>query len=218
MITRGVRKLSFDSFRHLHSLDMNFHKTSSKNTVFAINRALRSIETGLRFVLGFFTPIAVEFLLLCGMLGFYCGPQYIANMILTLACYTAYSKVVSDSRRVQIRTRKNSEKASEFYLNESIMNFETVKAFNNEKMENQRYSDLIDKLRSNAMDVQKSLSQLNVGQSVIFLTGLSLNLMMAANEVCNGTMTPGDFVMISAYFQQLAGPLFNMGTLFREVA
>ena len=74
MITRGVRKLSFDSFKHLHSLDMNFHKTSSKNTVFAINRALRSIETGLRFVLGFFTPIAVEFMLLCGMLGFYCGP------------------------------------------------------------------------------------------------------------------------------------------------
>ena len=79
-------------------------------------------------------------------------------MILTLGCYTAFSKVVSDSRRVQIRTRKNSEKASEFYLNESIMNFETVKAFNNEKMENQRYSDLIDRLKSNAMDVQRSLS------------------------------------------------------------
>ena len=68
------------------------------------------------------------------------------------------------------------------------------------------------------MDVQKSLSQLNIGQAIIFLSGLTLNLMMAANEVCNGTMTPGDFVMISAYFTQLAGPLFNMGTLFREVA
>ena len=68
------------------------------------------------------------------------------------------------------------------------------------------------------MEVQLSLGQLNVGQSAIFLSGLSLNLLMAANEVCNGTMTPGDFVMISAYFSQLAGPLFNMGTLFREVA
>ena len=132
MITRGVRKLSFDSFKHLHSLDMNYHKTSSKNTVFAINRALRSIENGLRFVLGFFTPIAVEFILIWGMLGLYCGPHYLANMLLTLFCYTVYSKKVSDSRRVEIRIKKDTEKASEFYLNESIMNYETVKSFNNE--------------------------------------------------------------------------------------
>ena len=103
-------------------------------------------------------------------------------------------------------------------MNESIMNYETVKAFNNEKLEYNRYETLLQKLRRNAVEVQLSLGQLNVGQSAIFLTGLSLNLLMAANEVCNGTMTPGDFVMISAYFSQLAGPLFNMGTLFREVA
>ena len=67
-IQNGIRKISFDAFQHLHSLDLSFHKTSSKNTVFAINRALRSIDSGLRFTLGFFTPIAIEFLLLCCML------------------------------------------------------------------------------------------------------------------------------------------------------
>ena len=67
-IQHGIRKISFDSFQHLHSLDLNYHKTSSKNTVFAINRALRSIDSGLRFTLGFFTPVAVEFFLLCFML------------------------------------------------------------------------------------------------------------------------------------------------------
>ena len=153
LITSGVRKLSMDSFTHLHSLDMNFHKTSSKNTVFAINRALRSVETGLRFVLSFFTPIAMEFTMLCAVLGFYCGPQYLANMILTLGLYTYFSKTLSDKRRVQIREKKDSEKASEFYLNESIMNFETVKAFNNERLENNRYETLIQKLRKNAEDV-----------------------------------------------------------------
>ena len=200
LITTGVRKLSMDSFTHLHSLDMNFHKTSSKNTVFAINRALRSVETGLRFVLSFFTPIAMEFTMLCAVLGFYCGPQYLANMLITLGFYTYYSKVVSEGRRVEMREKKNSEKDSEFYLNESIMNYETVKAFNNEKMENSRYKGLIDRLKNNSMMVQMSLSKLNVGQSVIFLTGLTLNLAMAANEVVNGTMTPGDFVMLAAYF------------------
>ena len=100
MIQNGLKRLSFDSFTHLHSLDLNFHKTSSKNTTFAINRALRSIESGMRFALGFFTPVFVEFILLCGMLQFYCGPQYLANMILTLGLYTYFSKTFSDKRRV----------------------------------------------------------------------------------------------------------------------
>ena len=147
----------------MHSLDLNFHKTSSKNTTFAINRALRSIESGMRFALGFFTPVFVEFILLCGMLQFYCGSKYLVNMLITLGLYTYFSKTFSDKRRVQIRTKKNSEKASEFYLNESIMNYESVKTFNNEKLENTRYYDLLSKLKSNVIDVQKSLSQLNVG-------------------------------------------------------
>ena len=100
MIQSGIKRLSFDSFTHLHSLDLNFHKTSSKNTTFAINRALRSIESGMRFALGFFTPVFVEFILLCGMLQFYCGPQYLANMVLTLGLYTYFSKTISDKRRV----------------------------------------------------------------------------------------------------------------------
>ena len=64
-------------------------------------------------------------------------------MMITLGLYTYFSKTFSDKRRVQIRTKKNAEKASEFYLNESIMNYETVKAFNNEKLENNRYEDLL---------------------------------------------------------------------------
>ena len=84
----------------MHNLDLNFHKTSSKNTVFAINRAIKSLEQGMRFSLGFFAPIFVEFILLCGMLNFYCGPKYLANMMLTLAAYTYFSKTFSDKRRV----------------------------------------------------------------------------------------------------------------------
>lgn len=67
------------------------------------------------------------------------------------------------------------------------------------------------------MTVQKSLSKLNCGQNIIFSAGSIINLLMAANDVSMGKMTPGDFFMINAYFMQLAGPLFNMGTLFREV-
>jgi ABC-type bacteriocin/lantibiotic exporter with double-glycine peptidase domain len=102
-IQHGIRKISFDAFQHLHSLDLNYHKTSSKNTVFAINRALRSIDSGLRFTLGFFTPVAVEFLLLCFMLQFYCGPKYLGNMLFTLGLYTLYTKQISNYRREEMR-------------------------------------------------------------------------------------------------------------------
>jgi len=163
MIQNGIRKISYDAFKHLHKLDLTFHKTSSKNTVFAINRAFRSIESGLRFTLGFFTPVAIEFLFLCCMLQFYCGPKYLFNMLATLGLYTYFSKTLSAMRRVEIRQRKDADKNSEFYLNESIMNYETVKAFNNELLENSRYKDLLEKLRMCARNVQKSLSELNIG-------------------------------------------------------
>lgn len=180
----------------MHALDIYFHKISSKNTVFAINKAIRSIESVLRFTLGFFTPVAFEFLLLCGTLQFYCGTPYLANILVTLSLYTIFSKRYSTYRQKIIRQRKNHEKASEFYLNESIMNYETVKAFNNEKLELTRYSKLLNKLKESATLVQTSLSNLNVGQTFIFSTGLTVNLLLAAWDVSNGKLTPGDFVMI----------------------
>jgi len=82
---------------------MNFHKTSSKNTVFAINRAIRSIESALRFGLGFATPVALEFIMLCSMIQLVCGPKYLFNMLVTLSLYTYFSKTFSAKRRVEIR-------------------------------------------------------------------------------------------------------------------
>lgn len=135
--------MSEKSFEHLHSLDLYFHKISSKNIVFAVNKAIRSIESAMRFTLGFFTPVVFEFIMICCMLQFYCGPYYLGNMLITLGAYTVFSKKYSTYRQKIIRVRKNKEKQSEFYLNESIMNYETVKAFNNEDMEKQRYSKLL---------------------------------------------------------------------------
>jgi ATP-binding cassette subfamily B (MDR/TAP) protein 7 len=80
------------------------------------------------------------------------------------------------------------------------MNYETVKAFNNEKLELKRYVKLLERLKESATLVQTSLSKLNVGQNIIFSTGLTINLLMAAYQVSTGVLTPGDFVMIQALF------------------
>lgn len=143
-IQNGLRKLSHTVFEHLHHLDISFHKISSKNIVFGVNRAIRGIEPGLRFTVGFFSPIAFEFVLLCGMLQFYCGPLYLANMLATLGVYTEFSRRSSKARIVEIRTRRDIDKKQEFTQNESIMNYEAVKAFGNEKLEIERYTNILD--------------------------------------------------------------------------
>ena len=146
LIQEGVRRVASKSFTHMHTLDLNFHKASSKNTVFGINRALRSIESGLRFSIGFFAPIAFEFILLCGMLQFYCGSLYLLNMLATLGLYARFTSTSSKRRVIYIRDRKNTEKKQEFTQNESIMNYETVKVFGNEKLEQQKYEKILDTL------------------------------------------------------------------------
>eukprot|EP00347_Sterkiella_histriomuscorum_P008473 403344961 len=217
IIQIGAKNVSLIAFKHLHQLDINFHKVSSKNTVFAINRAIRSIESALRFTLGFFAPVGFEFFLLCGTFQFYFGFPYLANMLVTLGFYTVLTKNYSTFRQNIIRERKDHEKKSEFYLNDSMMNYETVKSFGKEEKELNIYEQLLNKLKKTAEQVQITLGKLNVSQSVVFSVGMTVNLLMAARDVSLGIFTPGDFVMLQTLFIQLAGPLFNMGTLFREI-
>ncbi len=139
------------AFKHMHTLDVYYHKVSSKNTVFAIHKAIKSLDNALRFALGFFAPVAFEFVLLCGTLYFYCGTPYLVNMLATLSVYTIFSKWYSQYRQGLIRKNKNNEKKAEFYLNESIVNYETVKNFNNENLEISRYQKLLSQIKESAM-------------------------------------------------------------------
>lgn len=97
------------------------------------------------------------------------------------------------------------------------MNYESVKQFGNEKLEETRYNDILGNLTKQAMIVQRSLSNLNIGQQAIFNLGMASNLGLAVWDVYSGRLTPGDFVMVQALFMQLAGPLFNLGSLFRQI-
>ena len=92
LIQQSLERISNKSFAHLHNLDLNYHKKSSRNSIFAINRALRSIESGLRYFLGFFSGMVVEFTFLCIALGKFCGPLYLGNMVLTFAAYLRYTR------------------------------------------------------------------------------------------------------------------------------
>ena len=98
IIQTAAKKVSQKAFIHMHSLDIYFHKISSKNTVFAINKAIHSLESVLRFTLGMFAPVALEFAMLCVTLQLYCGTPYLVNMLITFSAYSYFSKEYSTYR------------------------------------------------------------------------------------------------------------------------
>lgn len=213
----AIQSLSLQIFSHLHNLDFSFHKNSTKNTIFAVNKAIDAIDNGLRFIIGFVSPIALEFTLICAMLGIYCGPLYLVNIGVMLVIYTKFTQSYSKVRQKYIRGKKNEDKKSDFFLNESIMNFDTVKYFNNEKLEYNRYQKIHQEIYKMAMKVQYSLANLNNGQQILFSLGMTVNLLLACSDIYAGNLTPGDFVMIQALFMQIAQPLHFMGTIFRNL-
>ena len=113
-------KISNASYEHLLYMDLNYHKMSSKNSVFSINRALSSIENGLKFLLYFFTAIIVELGLLSISIGVFCGPLYLVNFLFTFFLHSKFTREVSKDRMIPVREKKNYEKNKDFYLHESI--------------------------------------------------------------------------------------------------
>jgi len=186
IMREALQKLSLEIFSHLHHLDLTFHKNSTKNTIFAVNKALEAIDSGLRFLIGFVTPIALEFTLICGMLYFYCGPLYLLNIGFMLAIYTKFTQSYSKIRQQFIRGRRNEDKKADFFLNESILNYDTVKYFGNEELEFQRYSKVQQEIYKVAMKVQYSLANLNAGQQCLFALGMTINLLLACSDIYAG--------------------------------
>lgn len=114
-IQDGLRRIAKTAFRHLHELDLVYHRQSSKNTVFAINRALRSVDTGLRFFLGFAAQMGFELAAVFGAVAFSCGKKYLGAMIATFILYAWYTKVVSAKRIGIIKEKMQIDKKQEFF-------------------------------------------------------------------------------------------------------
>ncbi len=87
-----IRSLSNRLFEHIHSLDLSFHRAGTRNTFYAVSRAVRNVESGLRFLLSHLTPTIVEFTMLGGMLSFYCGAKYAVDILITVALYSGFTK------------------------------------------------------------------------------------------------------------------------------
>lgn len=178
---------------------------------------MRGVENFLRFMMMHVLPTSLEFLLASGILLTCCGWPYLLTFGGTVGTYWIFTTRYSTVRQEYIKEVKKKRKAVDFVINESFLNYETVKCFTNEKLENDRYNYFLKQQMAASIKTSNSLSTLNSGQHIIFNTGLALNLLLAVGQVSAGTMTIGDIFLIQSMFLQLQFPLNFLGTVYREI-
>ena len=214
----AVRALALRVFEHLHSLSIRFHlsrKTGALNRF--IDRGTNSVRFLLSFVAFNVVPTVIELLLIGGILWALFGFVYTAITIVTIALYVWLTFVITTWRTRIRREMNDAENDIGSRTVDSLLNFETVRYFNNESHEVARLDEALADYEKAAVRTRESLSLLNVGQAGVVTLGVTLMLVLAAFDIRNGDMTVGDFVVVNTYLLQVAIPLNILGTVYREI-
>jgi len=215
---RSTRRITLKVFRHLHDLSLRFHLDRQTGGLSRdLERGSRSITQLLNYVVFNVLPTIFEILVVCGILLVKFDPWFAVITLVTVVVYFVYTYKVTEWR-IKFRVRMNqADSTANSSAVDSLINYETVKYFGNERWEARRYDDNLRIWEKASVKNLVSLAYLNIGQGVIIGGGLTLLMVMAAGEVAAGTMTLGDFVMVNAFLIQLYIPLNFLGTIFREV-
>ena len=214
----AVRQLAHRTFVHMHTLSLRFHlerRTGGLSRI--IERGVKGIETVVRFTILNTLPTILEFALTAAIFTFAYGLSYVGVIALTIVAYVWYSVRATDWR-IGIRKKMNeSDTDANTKAIDSLLNYETVKYFNNEAMEAARFDRSMARYEDAATKNWTSLGWLNFGQGVILGIGMAVCMGLSAYEVQRGTQTIGDFVFINAMLIQLSIPLNFIGMLYREI-
>ncbi|MCB1382928.1 MAG: ABC transporter ATP-binding protein/permease [Notoacmeibacter sp.] len=214
----AVRQLAYKTFVHMHELSLRFHlerRTGGLSRV--IERGVKGIETIVRFTILNTAPTIIEFALVAIIFAVTYGLTYVGVVAVTVWLYTWFTVRASDWRISIRREMNNSDTEANTKAVDSLLNFETVKYFNNEQMEAERFDRSMARYEKAATQTWTSLGWLNFGQAVIFGAGMAIVMVMSALEVQAGTQTLGDFVFINAMLMQLSIPLNFIGFIYREI-
>ncbi|CAN0653340.1 ABC transporter ATP-binding protein/permease [Nitratireductor aquimarinus] len=214
----AVRQLAHRTFVHMHNLSLRFHlerRTGGLSRI--IERGTKGIDTIVRFTILNTIPTLLEFLLAAGIFAFAYGWIYVAIVAVTVWLYTWFTVKASDWRIGIRRQMNDSDTEANTKAIDSLLNFETVKYFNNEAMEARRFDRSMERYEDAATRTWTSLGWLNFGQGVILGLGMTAAMGLSAYEVMQGTQTVGDFVFINAMLMQLSIPLNFIGFVYREI-
>jgi ATP-binding cassette subfamily B protein len=215
---RAVRNIALQVFRHLHALSLRFHlERQTGGLTRDIERGTRSIGSLISYTIYSILPTLVEVGLVLGILAVRYEASFALITIVALALYIAFTVVVTNWRTHLRREANEIDSAANSRAIDSLLNYETVKYFNNEEYEARRYDQQMQRWESAQLRSQWSLSFLNVGQAAIIAVAVSLIMWRAAVGVANGSMTVGDIVLVNGLLIQLYIPLNWLGVLYREI-
>ena len=215
----AVRAIGRDSFKHIHKLSLRFHldrKTGKLNRI--VDRGMKGIENILRLAVLNTFPTVFEFLFVAIILLYQFDWRYLLVVVIVVFSYVIFTFAYSSQRNYYRKQMNLSDEEANYKSVDALLNFETVKHFNNEKMEADRFESAMEGYEKSSIKVLTSLSILNFGQTLIFTIGLTVCMVMSGMDVMSGTQTIGDFVMINALLMQLAIPLNFFGFIYREVS
>jgi len=214
----AVRTLALKTFRHLHSLSLRFHLERRTGAVTReIDHGIRGLSSLISFTLYSIVPTLVEIGLVMGYLLSHYDRSFALIVAVSLSLYIAYTLTVTNWRTKFRRQINELDAKASSRAVDSLLNFETVKYFNNEEYEAQRYDATLEQQERVAVLSQQSLNVLNTGQQVIIAVGLTLILWRAAAGVAGGRMSIGDLVLVNAFMLQMYVPLNFLGVIYREL-
>ncbi len=214
----ATRHIALQVFGHLHSLSLRFHlERQTGGMTRDIERGTRGVQSLISYSLYSIVPTLIEVAMVLTLLGTQFDMGYVWITLAALVLYVGFTVVVTEWR-TQFRRRMNElESVGQTRAIDSLLNYETVKYFNNEAYEATRYDEALQKLRKARLVSQRTLSLLNTGQQLVIAVALVLMLWRATNGVVAGELTLGDLVMINAFMIQLYIPLGFLGVLYREI-
>ena len=215
---RAVRTVALKVFRHLHSLSLRFHLARQTGGLTRdVERGTRGISTLISFTLFSILPTLIEIGLVSAILIARYDAWFIGITAGALALYILYTIAITEWRTGFRRTMNELDSRANTRAIDSLLNYETVKYFNNEEYEAQRYDESMQRWETAAVKSQTSLSLLNIGQSAIIAIAVTLIVWRATLGVVEHTMTIGDLVLVNAFMIQLYVPLNFLGVIYREI-
>ncbi|MFT5705162.1 MAG: ABC-type transport system involved in Fe-S cluster assembly fused permease/ATPase subunit [Shewanella sp.] len=215
---RAIRRLGLSVFQHLHRLDLEFHLERRTGGLSRdIERGTSGVNFLMRFMVFNIVPTILEIALVIGILFYNYGIAFAAITLGAVVSYVAFSVLATEWRTGFVREAAKADSESSSRAIDSLLNYETVKYFNNENYEAQRYDIALEEWEHAKRKNRLSLFALNAGQAIIISTAMTLMLALAGSHVVSGSMTIGDFVLINAFMMQLFIPLNFLGFVYREI-
>jgi ATP-binding cassette, subfamily B, heavy metal transporter len=217
--TEGTaRSISLQVFRHLHALSLRFHlERQTGGMTRDIERGTRAVHSLISYSLYSIFPTLVEVVMVLTLLAWKFDAAFAWITLAALVVYITFTITVTEWR-TQFRKEMNElDSKAHTRAIDSLLNYETVKYFNNEDFEARRYDENLERLRKAALKSQSTLSLLNTGQQLIIAAALIAMLWRATQGVVDGRLTLGDLVMVNAFMIQLYIPLNFLGVMYREI-